>query len=88
LIGSSIHDDLAVKRLFSHRDFKSEYNAWKGTALGLSHTLAQTAIFRPGRRSKKVAGLWYAGQYTHPGVGVPMTLIAAELAAGAMTKDD
>jgi len=86
LIGTSIRDDLAVKRLFSHRDFKSEYNAWQGTALGLSHTLSQTAVFRPGRRSKKVEGLWYAGQYTHPGVGVPMTLIAAELAAGAMLK--
>jgi len=88
LIGSSIRDDLAVKRLYSHRDFKADYNAWKGTALGLSHTLGQTAVFRPGRRSKKVDGLWYAGQYTHPGVGVPMTLIAAELAAGAMVKEN
>lgn len=86
LIGHSVRDALAVRRLFSHRDFKSDYNAWKGTALGLSHTLAQTAVFRPGRRSRKVDGLWYAGQYTHPGVGVPMTLIAAQLAADAMAR--
>lgn len=88
LIGTPIRDDLLVRRIFSHRDFSSNYNAWKGTALGLSHTLAQTAVFRPARRSKKVDGLWYAGQYTHPGIGVPMTLIAAELAAGAMTLGD
>ncbi|MBN2874568.1 MAG: phytoene desaturase [Spirochaetales bacterium] len=88
LIGASIRDDLVVKRLFSHRDFSQDYNAWQGTALGLSHTLAQTAVLRPARRSKKVAGLWYAGQYTHPGVGVPMTLIAAELAVGAITVGD
>lgn len=87
LIGASIRDDLAVKRLYSHRDFSADYNALKGTALGLSHTLGQTAIFRPGRRSKKVGGLYYAGQYTHPGIGVPMTLIAAELAAKAMSRD-
>jgi phytoene dehydrogenase-like protein len=68
-------------------DFAKDYNAYKGTALGLAHTLFQTAIFRPAHRSKKVKGLYYTGQYTHPGVGVPMTLIASELVADLVNKD-
>ena len=79
--GSEIRSRVEVKRLFSHRDFTGDYNAFKGTALGLAHTLSQTAVFRPSMRSKKVQGLYYAGQYTHPGVGVPMTFIAAEVVA-------
>jgi phytoene desaturase len=87
-IGTSIRDKLVVKRIFSQRDFAGDYNAFKGTALGLSHTLRQTAVFRPGRRSKKVEGLYYAGQYTHPGIGVPMVLIAARLASQAIAEDE
>jgi phytoene desaturase len=87
LVGSPIRGDLALKRLYSQRDFKRDYNALDGSALGLSHTILQTAIFRPRRRSKKVKGLYYAGQYTHPGIGVPMALIAAELAAKAIEED-
>ncbi|MEI6877367.1 MAG: FAD-dependent oxidoreductase, partial [Spirochaetota bacterium] len=88
LVGSAIRDDLAVKRIYSQRDFKRDFNARDGSALGLSHTLFQTAIFRPSRRSKKVKGLYYAGQYTHPGIGVPMALIAAELVVKAIADDE
>ena len=77
-----------MKRLYSQRDFAGDYNALRGTALGISHTLSQTAVFRPARRSKKLKGLYYAGQYTHPGIGVPMVLIAAELAAKAVAEDE
>lgn len=74
-----------VTRIFTHRDFSKDYNAFQGTGLGLSHTKLQTALFRPARRSRKLGNLYYAGQYTHPGVGVPMVMIAAELAARAIT---
>lgn len=87
-IGTTIRDKLEVKRLYSQRDFAGDYHAFKGTALGISHTLSQTAVFRPARRSKKLKGLYYAGQYTHPGIGVPMVLIAAELAAKAVAEDE
>lgn len=80
-----IRDRIKVKRIYSHRDFAADYNAFKGTALGLAHTLGQTAVFRPAARSPKVPNLFYAGQYPHPGVGVPMTLISARVAAGAAT---
>ncbi|WP_028972853.1 phytoene desaturase family protein [Spirochaeta cellobiosiphila] len=79
--GQTIKDSIIVKRLYSHRDFTEDYNAYKGTALGLAHTLFQTAVFRPGHKSKKVRNLWYNGQYTHPGVGVPMTLISSKILA-------
>lgn len=86
ITGEEIRSAVTVKRIFSHRDFRKDYNALQGTALGLAHTLGQTAVFRPPFRSRKVANLYYAGQYTHPGVGVPMVLIAAEVAAGILRQ--
>jgi phytoene desaturase len=85
VIGEDIRSSIKFRRIFSHRDFISEYNAYGGTALGLAHTLSQTAFFRPAFRSRKVENLYYAGQYTHPGVGVPMVVIAAQVAAGLIT---
>lgn len=85
--GESISDSIEVRRIFSHRDFADEYNAFRGTALGLAHTLLQTAVFRPAYRSRKVRNLYYAGQYTHPGIGVPMTLISAEIVARKIRKE-
>jgi phytoene desaturase len=87
MIGEKIRSSIVVRRIFSHRDFLGEYNAYGGTALGLAHTLNQTAFFRPAFRSKKVKNLFYSGQYTHPGVGVPMVLIAAQVAAGLITGE-
>lgn len=77
----SIREHIVVKRIFALEDFKDRYNAYKGTALGLSHTLMQTALFRPAHKSKKVENLYYSGQFTHPGIGVPMTLISSEIVA-------
>jgi phytoene desaturase len=70
-----------VKRLFAHNDFTKHYHAYKGTALGLAHTLGQTAIFRCSHQSKKVKGLYYTGHYTHPGIGVPMVMISSQIVA-------
>ncbi|HVP17396.1 MAG TPA: phytoene desaturase family protein [Spirochaetia bacterium] len=81
VLGEKIEDAIRVERVFSPRDFLSDYNAYKGTGLGLAHTLRQTAIFRPSHRSRKLSNLYYTGAYTHPGVGVPMTLISSQLVA-------
>jgi len=70
---------IVVRRTIGPADFATDFNAWKGTALGLAHTLRQSAFFRPGNASKKVDGLYYAGSSTIPGVGLPMCLISAEL---------
>lgn len=79
LLGEDLQNHIVVKRLFSIKDFAADYHAYKGSAMGLAHTLMQTANFRPQLQSKKVSNLYFAGQYTHPGIGVPMTLISAEV---------
>jgi len=81
ITGEDLRVQRKVQRIFSGRDFVHDYNAYKGTALSLAHTLFQTAVFRPPHRSKRVRGLYYTGHYTHPGVGVPMTVIASEIVA-------
>ena len=85
--GEDFRSGVKVKRIYSTRDFEHDYNAYKGTALGLSHTLFQTAVFRPSHRSKKVGNLYYTGQYTHPGVGIPMAIISSEIISKEIEKD-
>jgi len=80
-VGENIRDHVITKRIFAVDDFRNDYNAYKGTALSLVHTLKQTAMWRPRHHSKKVDNLYYTGQYTHPGIGVPMTLISSQIVA-------
>lgn len=70
---------IVVRRSMGPANFADELNAWSGTALGMAHTLGQSAFFRPSNRSKKVKNLIYAGHNTIPGIGMPMCLIGAEL---------
>ncbi len=74
-----IRKHIEVSRSVSLNNYASLYNAYQGTALGLSHTLWQTAFFRPKQRSKKVTNLFFTGQYTHPGIGMPITLISSQI---------
>ena len=76
----NLRERIVYKRLFSIKDFAATYNTQSGTALGLAHTVTQTAIFRPNNYSKKVQNLFYAGANTNPGIGMPICLISAELA--------
>jgi phytoene dehydrogenase-like protein len=69
------------------QNFVEELNAWSGTALGMAHTLRQSAFFRPKNQSKKVKGLYYAGHHSIPGIGLPMCLIGAELVYKLMIDD-
>jgi len=71
---------IVVRRHYSVKDFIVDYNAFKGTALGLAHTLSQTAIFRPNNVHPKVKNMFYVGAGTNPGIGMPICLISAELA--------
>ncbi|HEX8316235.1 MAG TPA: phytoene desaturase family protein [Flavisolibacter sp.] len=84
--GRSIADAIIFKKTFSVSDFVSEYNSYKGNAYGLANTLRQTAIFRPSCRSKKVKNLFYAGQFTVPGPGVPPSLISGEVVSKELIK--
>lgn len=70
---------VVVRRTIAPADLEADLGAWRGTALGPAHTLAQSAFFRTRNVSKHVEGLFYAGASTIPGIGLPMCLISAEL---------
>ena len=70
---------VVVRQTVGPRDFAEQYHSWRGGMLGPAHTLRQSAMFRAQNASPTVAGLYYAGATTAPGVGVPMCLISAEL---------
>ena len=80
-------DRIVLRRTYGPGDFASDLNAWKGTALGPAHTLKQSALFRAGNVSKKVAGLYYVGGSTIPGIGLPMCLISAEVLVKRLRGD-
>jgi phytoene desaturase len=79
--GELISDSILYKKSYSVSDFVHDYNSFKGNAYGLANTLLQTAIFRPSCQSKKVKNLFYTGQLTVPGPGVPPSLISGEVVA-------
>ena len=87
LTGQDISKNIVYKRSYAHADFESDYNAFKGNAYGLANTLLQTAFLKPKMRSKKVKNLFYTGQLTVPGPGVPPALISGEMAARLIMKD-
>ncbi|MBK8304248.1 MAG: phytoene desaturase [Chloracidobacterium sp.] len=76
----NLREKIEYKRIYTVENFAADYNAFKGSALGLAHTLRQTAIFRPKNKSKKVENLFYVGAGTNPGIGTQICLISAELA--------
>lgn len=75
-----LKERIVVQHTYSVKDFVKDYNAFKGTALGLAHTLSQTAIFRPNNIHPTLKNLFYVGAGTNPGIGMPICLISAELA--------
>ncbi|AGN00902.1 phytoene desaturase [Salinarchaeum sp. Harcht-Bsk1] len=85
--GEDVRDRIVVEESFCVSDFGERYNAAKGTALGMAHTLTQTAVLRPSHRSSAVDGLYFTGSYTTPGIGVPMCLISGEHAADKVLED-
>lgn len=84
--GQELRDSVVVKRSFAHRDFESRYNGFKGNAYGLANTLLQTAHLKPSMRNKKLRNLYYTGQLTVPGPGVPPSLISGEVVSGLIQK--
>lgn len=85
--GQSILDAVIYKKTFSLSDFSKEYNSFRGNAYGLANTLMQTALFKPSCKSKKVKNLFYTGQLTVPGPGVPPCLISGEVVAKEVLKE-
>ena len=78
---TGLHKHIVYKKLFCVDDFAEQFNAFHGSGLGLAHTLRQSAAWRPKNKSRKVKNLYFVGADTHPGIGLPSCLIAAELVA-------
>ncbi len=83
----SIMDFVEFKESYCVDDFKSDYNSYKGNAYGMANTIMQTAFLRPGIKSKKLRNLYFTGQLTVPGPGVPPALISGKIAADQIVKD-
>lgn len=87
LTGQSIKESIDYFKSFAYRDFVGEYNSFKGNAYGLANTLLQTAILKPSCKSKKISNLYYTGQLTVPGPGVPPALISGKVVAKEIAND-
>jgi phytoene desaturase len=87
ITGESISDSIVFKKDYCINNFISDYNAYKGNAYGLANTLRQTAILKPSIRSKKIINLYYSGQLTVPGPGVPPSLISGQVTAMELLKN-
>ena len=87
LTGQSIRDAVVMKRSYAHQNFVEDYNAFKGNAYGLANTLMQTAILKPSIKNKKLKNLYFTGQLTVPGPGVPPSLISGKVVATEIAKE-
>ncbi|MBS4044481.1 MAG: phytoene desaturase [Chitinophagaceae bacterium] len=85
-IGESIKDAIVYYKSYATSNFIEDYNSFKGNAYGLANTLLQTSILKPSCRSKKVENLFYTGQLTVPGPGIPPSLISGEVVAGLVNN--
>jgi phytoene desaturase len=86
LTGNDILENIVVKESYCVKDFEKDYNAFKGNAYGLANTLRQTAILKPRMRNKKIKNLFYTGQLTVPGPGVPPSIISGQIVANEIKK--
>lgn len=87
LTGQPLRDAVVFKRSYAYQDFVSDYHSFRGNAYGLANTLLQTAILKPSLKSKKVDNLYFTGQLTVPGPGVPPSLISGEVVAKEIAKE-
>ena len=84
--GEDLEPHIEYLRSYAHEEFIHDYNAFKGNAYGLANTLMQTAIMKPRMKSKKVKNLFFTGQLTVPGPGVPPSIISGQIVADEVEK--
>lgn len=87
LTNQSIRKHIIYKKSYAHTNFMKDYNSFKGNAYGLANTLSQTSLLKPGIKSKKINNLYFTGQLTVPGPGVPPSLISGEIVAKEIIKN-
>lgn len=84
---TEIRSKIIYQRSYCVNDFKKDYHAFKGNAYGLANTLKQTAIFKPSLKHKQISNLFYTGQLTVPGPGVPPSIISGKVVAKQIMKE-
>ena len=84
--GQNIIGSIITKKSFCVNDFISRYNSYKGNAYGLANTLLQTALFKPKIKDKIIKNLYYTGQFTVPGPGLPPAIISGKIVANEIIK--
>jgi phytoene desaturase len=87
LTNQDLADHVLFKKSYCVQDFKDDYNSFRGNAYGMANTLFQTAFLRPKLKSKKVKNLYFTGQLTVPGPGVPPALISGKLVSDLITQN-
>jgi phytoene desaturase len=85
--GQAFASDIESLQVYGPDYFTRTFGAYQGNAFGLAHTLRQSAVWRPRLRSRRVPNLYFAGQYTNPGTGVPMVVLSGRLAARLVERD-
>tara|TARA_A100001035_G_scaffold269837_1_gene256300 strand:- start:33396 stop:34865 length:1470 start_codon:yes stop_codon:yes gene_type:complete len=87
ITGENIKENIVVNKSYAHEEFILDFNSYKGNAYGLANTLFQTAFFKPKIRNRKVKNLYYTGQLTVPGPGMPPALVSGKIVAEQILKD-
>lgn len=85
--GNSIRDHIVTKRSYCRKEFEEDYHAYKGNAYGLANVLMQTAILKPKMKHRSIKNMYYTGQLTVPGPGMPPSLISGEIVATLIKKE-
>lgn len=86
LTGNSIRNNIVLREDFAYSDFVKDYHSYRGNAYGLANTIMQTAFLKPKMKSSKVDNLFFTGQLTVPGPGVPPSIISGEVACNMIRK--
>ena len=86
-IGQNIRNNIVVSKSYAHEEFISDFNSFKGNAYGLANTLFQTAFLKPRIKNKKLKGLYYTGQLTVPGPGMPPALVSGKIVSEQIIKE-
>jgi phytoene desaturase len=88
LTGQTLKKNIIFKRSYCVNDFKKDYNSYGGNAYGLANTLLQTAFLRPKIKSKKLKNLYFSGQLTVPGPGVPPAIVSGKLVSDLIVSNE
>ena len=85
--GVDLKQHMVMQHSYCINDFEADYNSYRGNAYGLANTLMQTAVLKPSMKSRKVRDLYFTGQLTVPGPGVPPTLISGQVVADLIERE-